>query len=314
MLEHQIDDGGDAGGGGDLDGGPQPPGDDLRVDLVDVVLLAQLAVLLAGHRGIDNDDVLQRLRHGVLEDPLERGAVVVELQVVHEQAHLLAVTRIADGLVVHRLDVRPVRLGERAQAAGGVEGLVQGAVELDLLEPLERGELDQPALADRLAGVAVFVDQAVGRPGEGVLEYVVRMLGQGADPQLHRAQFVEVGDELRGGDADEPGREPALRHEGLLRADRDGAHRARHFHVLGQVEVVRARLAGGLGDRDVAIEGQARDHRVHRVLGQVPGEGRRIARVQGETGEVAGTVRPHHAFRRAAIDVRQMDSVTARFG
>ena len=49
------------------------PGDHLRVDLVDVVLFAQLAVLRAGDGGVDDDDVLQRLRHGVLENALERA-------------------------------------------------------------------------------------------------------------------------------------------------------------------------------------------------------------------------------------------------
>ena len=64
------------------------------------------------------------------------------------------------------------------------------------------------------------------------------MLRQGADAQLHRAQLVEVGDELRGGDADEARREPALRHERLARADGDRAHRAGDLDILGQVEVV----------------------------------------------------------------------------
>jgi hypothetical protein len=40
------------------------------------------------------------------------------------------------------------------------------------------------------------------------------VLGQGADAQLDAAQLVEVLDQRIGGDADEAGREAALRHEG----------------------------------------------------------------------------------------------------
>ena len=45
--EHEIDDRGDSGGRRHLDRRPQPARDHLRIDLVDVVFLAQLAVLLA---------------------------------------------------------------------------------------------------------------------------------------------------------------------------------------------------------------------------------------------------------------------------
>ena len=75
------------------------------------------------------------------------------------------------------------------------------------------------------------------------------MLRQGADAQLHRAQLIEVRDELRCGDADEARREAALRHEGLLGAGGDGAHRAGDLDVLGEIEVVGAGLARRLRDR-----------------------------------------------------------------
>ena len=107
----------DAGGRRDLDRRPEPARDHLRVDLADVVLLAQLAVLPAGDRDVDDHDVLQRLRHGVLEDALQRGAVLVQLEVVHQQAHLRAVPGIADGLVVHALGAlrRRCRRASRAR-------------------------------------------------------------------------------------------------------------------------------------------------------------------------------------------------------
>src|SRR5256885_17256384 len=50
LLEHEVQHRGDAGGRRDLNRRPQPPGDDLRIDLVDVVFLAQLSVLRARDR------------------------------------------------------------------------------------------------------------------------------------------------------------------------------------------------------------------------------------------------------------------------
>ena len=66
------------------------------------------------------------------------------------------------------------------------------------------------------------------------------MLRQGADAQLHRAQLLEVRDELRRGDADEAGRQTALRHECPRWACCDGADGTRDLDVLGEVEVVDA--------------------------------------------------------------------------
>ena len=187
IRQHDINDGTDAGGRRDLDGRPEAARDDLRVDLVDVVLLAKLAVLQPGHGRIDNDDVLQGLRHGVLEDALQRIAVVIEFEAVHQQAHLLAVSRVANRLVVHRLHALAVGLPQRAQPAGGVERLVELAVDLDRLESLERQHVDLPAVDDCVTEVAVLVDDAVRRPRERILEYIVGMLRQRADAQLHRA-------------------------------------------------------------------------------------------------------------------------------
>src|SRR5215469_5854581 len=101
-------------------------------------------------------------------------------------------------------------LGERSEPARGVERLVTHAVDLDLLQALERCYLDEAPVADGLAGIAVLVDEPLGRPGERVLQYVVRLLRQRADPQLHGSQLVELRHELRGGDTYESGRQPAL--------------------------------------------------------------------------------------------------------
>src|SRR5690606_2185474 len=119
--QHEIHDRSDARGGGHLYRRPQSARDDLGIDLVDVILLAQLAVLRAGDGHVHDDDVLQRLRYGVLEDALERAPIVIQLEVVHEETHLRAVPRIADRLVVHRFAAAPAGFGERAEPTRSVE-------------------------------------------------------------------------------------------------------------------------------------------------------------------------------------------------
>ena len=73
-----------------------------------------------------------------------------------------------------------------------------------------RRGLDQATIGDGEARVAVFVDQALGRPGQRVLEDIVRMLWQRADTQFHGTKFVEMRDHFIGRDGYEAGREAAL--------------------------------------------------------------------------------------------------------
>jgi hypothetical protein len=129
----------------------KPAGDDLWIDLVHVVFFAQLAILFARRRRVHDHDVLQRLRHGVLEHAFQRSAIRVELEIVHEQTHLRAVSRVAHGLVIDLLALLAVGLRQRTQAAGGVERLVQRAVDFDFLEALEWRGLHDLAIDDRLA-------------------------------------------------------------------------------------------------------------------------------------------------------------------
>ena len=91
---------------------------------------------------------------------------MVELQIVHEQSHLLAMPWIAHGLVIHVAAARCVRFCQRAQSSGGIEGLVQSAVDFDVLQSFQWRNFDATAIDDGFAGIAVFVDQAFGGPGE----------------------------------------------------------------------------------------------------------------------------------------------------
>ena len=236
--QYQVEHAADARGGRDLYRRPQPSGHDLRINAIDVILFAELTVLQSGHRRINDDHVLQRLRHRVFEDMFEGLAIVIELETVHQQPHLFTVPGIPDGLVIHRDDTIAVSFAERAESARRVERFVTPAVDFDLLEPFQRQHVRFLAVDDSLAQVAVFVDQPVGRPGQRILQHVVRMLGQRADPEFHRAQLVEMLDQLVGRNRDETGRQATLWRKYAVRACGELAHGLGDRDVLGQVEIV----------------------------------------------------------------------------
>ena len=110
---------------------------------------------------------------------------MIQLEPVHQQSHLLAGTGVADCLVIHIADAIAVGFRQRAEATRGVEGFVELAVDLDLFETLECEHVDLRAIDDSVTQVAVFIDHAVGRPGQRVLEHVVRVLRERADAELH---------------------------------------------------------------------------------------------------------------------------------
>src|SRR6185437_14576473 len=182
----------------------------------------------------------------------------------------------------------------RAEAARGIERLVQRAVDLDLFQSLERGHFHGTAVDDRLAGIAVLVDESLGRPGERVFEDVVRMLWQGSHAQLHRAQLLEMLDELRRGDADEARRETALRDERPRRASCDRADGTCYLDVLGQIEVV--------------------DAGSDRMAGQMLLERASLLGVQRVCAEAGSPVRTHDGFRNGAVDVRELNLIAAGAG
>ena len=121
---------------------------------------------------------------------------------------------ITDGAVVEIAHLARQGLAERAEAARRIEGLVQDAVERELLELLERLGLAPLAVDDGLAGLAVLVDDAVRAPGQVVIEGVRRKLRQRAHAHAHILQLVEVRGQIARDDGDEAGREAALGDEG----------------------------------------------------------------------------------------------------
>ena len=88
---------------------------------------------------------------------------------------LFTMAGIAQGLVVKRPDLAYIGIGQRAQSAGRIEGLVEQAIHLDRFVPFQWLQGNLFSLLDSIADVAVLVDEAVGGPGERVLQGIARM-------------------------------------------------------------------------------------------------------------------------------------------
>ncbi len=114
------------------------------------------------------------------------------------------------------------------------------------------------------------------------------------------------------GDADEPGREAALRHEGGVGAGGELADRAGDGDVLGEVEIVCAGRTRCLCDTDIAVVREARDHRLDRVRAQVCRQRLPVAGVEAMGVQVVEPVRLDDRARDARVDVCDVDVVVAR--
>ena len=162
-----------------------------------------------------------------------------------------------------------------------------------MLQPFQWQHLDAPAVADRLAGVAVLVDQAVHAPGQVVFQRVGRKGRQRTHAHLHVVQRFEALCQVVGDDADEARCQAALRHEGSASAAGQLLDGTRGGHVLGQVEVVAAGLARQRGGGHGQVVGQRVDDRVVAAAGTQRGQQRRrvfaVDPVGGE-GRVDGMV------------------------
>jgi hypothetical protein len=145
------------------------------------------------------------------------------------------VSRVSNRLVIQVLHASGQGLAKGPQPARGVEGFVGYAVEGKLFIFLQRLYLAQGAVDDRLARIAVFVDQAVGAPGQVVFQRIARI-----DRQRATRIFTSSGNRTPrcavGGDRDETGGEAALRHECGGGALGEALHCARTLDVFGQVE------------------------------------------------------------------------------
>ena len=110
-----------------------------------------------------------------------------------------------------------------------------------------------------------------------------------------------------------PGARPHCGTNAWSRAGGELAHGTGHRDVLGEVEVVDAGVAGGLGHADVAVVRQARHDRIHGVRLQVRGEGLRVARIETVRVQVVEAVGVDDGARHVDVDVGDVDLVLAGF-
>lgn len=143
------------------------------------------------------------------------------------------------------------RFDEGSDAARGVEGFVFNASEAEVFEAVEGWDFDHLAIEHNVAGLAVFVDDAFGAPGDVVLELVGGELREGAHAECERVDFVELSCDVVGGDCDVARGQATLRDEGDLGALAlaiKSAHGVGGFDVFGDVKVMHTRGVCGFGD------------------------------------------------------------------
>ncbi len=151
-------------------------------------------------------------------------------------------TGVAHRLVVDVAGAPQQRGGQGTQAARGVEGLVLDAVQRKGFVAFQCGHAGQLSVDDGLARIAVFVDEPLGAPRQVVAQTVGGIARQCADPHPQVQQGVEAARERVADDADEAGRQAALRHEHAARLVGERLDRMRAGDVFGEVEVMHAGL------------------------------------------------------------------------
>ena len=112
-VEHRAN----AARGGDLNGAADSAADRRRIDLVGVGLLHQLPAAHAAHRRENDHHVLQRYRHGVLENVLEQFAPVAQPQIIQQRLHDGGMAGIANGAVIEVAHLAGQGLAQCAEAA-----------------------------------------------------------------------------------------------------------------------------------------------------------------------------------------------------
>src|SRR5882757_8931630 len=251
-----VEHGADGAGRRDLNRAADTAAQGGGIDLVRIRLLNELTAAQTADRHEDDDDVLQRDGYRVLQNILQQIASIAQAQIIQQRLHDRGVAGVANGAVVEIADLAGQGLAKRAEAAGGVERLVEDSVQGKLFELFERLSFAQLTIDDRLAGLAVLVDDAVRAPGEIVVERVRRKLRQGTDAHAHVLQLVEARGQVAGDDGDEAGCQAALGDERGARAGGELFHDAGAGNVLGQIQVVGAGRLGGFGNQSRGMVGR----------------------------------------------------------
>lgn len=238
------------------------PGNLDRVIGAHEFLAAQAAILGAFGGDMDIDNIVFNRRLGIGQDLAGELALVAHQQLVEEEVHQLHMAGIPHGLVIEIVDLAEHGVAHGAKAAGRREGFELDAADIDGLMPFHRrDELAHTALDD-LTVVQIFVDDALRRPVEGVAEQSGRMLRQSADAHADRPAAIEAIGQACADDADETGRQAALRRHQAARRLRQLDNEIGCGNVFGQIEIMNTGKMGGTRQLNVQMIGQAGEHRL----------------------------------------------------
>jgi len=170
------------------------------------------------------------------------------------------VAGVADRPVVEVAHLSGEGFAQGAKAPRGVERLIGDPIERERLAFLQRARLAGKAVDDRLARLAIFVDHAVGGPGQIVVERIGRIFRQGADAQADIVQGLETRGQVGGDDGDEAWGEATLGNERRARALGQALHLPRRSDVFGQIQIVGAGRLGRLGHQERQVIRRGAEH------------------------------------------------------
>ena len=216
---------------------------------------------------------------------------------------------IADGAVIHGAHLAFERSSQCAEAAGGVEGLIGHTIQREFLAFFHGRYRDHAAFHDGFAGLDIFVDQSVGRPGEVIVQRIGRILRQRPYAHAQTVQLVEILCQIVGDDGNEAGGKAALRNERAIGAIGQCLDLPCGGDVFGEVEIMGARHGGGFGNRAGQMEGGGREDR--ELSGEQSGQSAAVGDIQFGGGEGIVAVEARKLLGAAVGDC---DAVVAACG
>ena len=237
--EEEIDHRADARRSRPLNRAPPLPGDGLGIDLAHIGRTSILATLHATRCTEDDDHILESARDRTLQDIDDELPLFGQTQLLQEELHQLAVTRVADRLVRQLAHFALQRVAERAEPARRVEGFVLIAVDDEMLDALQRFNRAHLSVDDCLTRLAVLVDQPFWRPGDVIAKRIGWMLRKRTDFHLDALELIEPVGQRRGYDRNKAWCQAALRHEDLTvrGALRDRLDALGVGDILSEIEV-----------------------------------------------------------------------------
>ena len=170
---------------------------------------------------------------------------------LEQEPHLVRMAGEADRLGVEAVERARERLGERPEAAAGVERLhLAEPVDVDGLDARQRLPRLDVAVAEHLRGLRVVVEQLLGRVREAVAERHVGVRRHVADADAGRRRRLEARDAAQREHPGEARREPAAGDHVALPPLGEGVERAAGRGLLGEVRPAEVDEVGAELERE----------------------------------------------------------------